>query len=56
MEAACAAGFQRLELAATLPGVPREAFGFQARERLEAALPDGVVLPIVRMERELDDR
>ncbi len=57
MDAARAAGFRRLELAATLPGVPLyEAFGFQARERLEAALPDGVVLPIVRMERELDDR
>lgn len=56
MDAARAAGFRRLELAATLPGVPLyEAFGFEALERLEASLPDGVRLPIVRMERALDE-
>jgi GNAT superfamily N-acetyltransferase len=57
MDAARAAGFRRLELAATLPGVPLyEAFGFEARERLEAPLPNGVLLPIIRMERDLDER
>jgi GNAT superfamily N-acetyltransferase len=55
MDAARAAGFARLELAATLPGVPLyEAFGFQGRERLDLELPEGVVLPILRMERSLD--
>jgi GNAT superfamily N-acetyltransferase len=57
MDAARAAGFRRLELAATLPGVPLyETFGFEARERLEVPLPDGVRLPIIRMERGLDER
>jgi GNAT superfamily N-acetyltransferase len=56
MDAARAAGFRRLELAATLPGVPLyQAFGFEARERLEAPLPNGVLLPIIRMERDLDE-
>lgn len=55
MAAARAAGFRRVELAATLPGVPfYERHGFAAGERIDAALPDGVVLPIVRMERALD--
>jgi GNAT superfamily N-acetyltransferase len=53
--AARAAGFRRLELAATLPGVPLYAArGFVARERLEAPMPDGSALPIVRMERGID--
>jgi GNAT superfamily N-acetyltransferase len=57
LAAARAAGFRRVELAATLPGVPLyERFGFAARERIDAALPDGVVLPILRMERDLDER
>jgi GNAT superfamily N-acetyltransferase len=52
--AARAAGFRELELAATLPGEPLyRAFGFEARERLEAPLPDGLSLPIVRMVRRL---
>jgi GNAT superfamily N-acetyltransferase len=51
-DAAARAGFQRLELMATLPGVPLyRAFGFQARERVENTLPDGVVVPFVRMDR-----
>jgi GNAT superfamily N-acetyltransferase len=55
MAAARQAGFRRMELAATLPGVPLyERYGFQARERIDATLPDGVVLPILRMERSLD--
>ncbi len=55
LEAARSAGFRRIELASTLPGVPLyEAFGFRACERIEVPLPDGVVLPIIRMERSLD--
>jgi GNAT superfamily N-acetyltransferase len=50
--AAAAAGFQRLELMATLPGEPLyRAFGFQVLERVEATLPDGVRVPFVRMDR-----
>ena len=55
MDAARAAGFRRMELASTLPGVPLyEAFGFQKREPIDIPLPDGVVLPVIRMERALD--
>jgi GNAT superfamily N-acetyltransferase len=47
-----AAGFRSLELGATLPGVPLyEALGFAAVERVDAMMPDGVVLPVVRMRR-----
>ena len=50
--AAAQAGFQRLELMATLPGEPLyRAFGFEARERVETTLPDGVRVPFVRMDR-----
>jgi GNAT superfamily N-acetyltransferase len=51
-DAARAAGFSSLELVATLPGEPLyRAHGFEPRERSEAALPDGVKLPVVRMVR-----
>jgi GNAT superfamily N-acetyltransferase len=54
LDAAWAAGFRRVELAATLPGVPfYRAFGFEEREALEAPMPGGLTLPIVRMERSL---
>ena len=57
MGAARAAGFRRMELASTLPGVPfYEAFGFQKRERIEVPMPDGLTLPVIRMERSLDER
>ena len=53
--AARGSGFRRLELAATLPGVPfYAARGFAERERLEAPMAGGRGLPIVRMERDLD--
>jgi GNAT superfamily N-acetyltransferase len=53
-EAATAAGFRSLELMATLPGVPfYEALGFADVERTAATLPDGEVLPLVRMTRPL---
>jgi len=46
------AGFQRLELMATLPGEPLyRALGFAADERVELALPDDVQVPLVRMSR-----
>ena len=54
LEAARAAGFQRVELASTLPGVPfYRALGFEERESMEAPMPDGTPLPIIRMERSL---
>jgi len=54
VQAAWTAGFRRVELAATLPGVPfYRAFGFDERETLEAPMPGGLTLPIVRMERAL---
>ena len=54
LAAARAAGFRRVELASTLPGVPfYRAFGFEEREALEAPMPGGAGLPVVRMEREL---
>jgi GNAT superfamily N-acetyltransferase len=53
--AAYAAGFRRLELMATLPGVPLYAtFGFAEREPVVETLPNGVAIRFVRMERPLD--
>lgn len=52
--AAHAAGFRRLELMATLPGIPLyEAFGFRRLEEVRERMPDGVLVPFVRMAREL---
>lgn len=54
LDAARAAGFRRVELASTLPGVPfYRALGFTERESLAVPMPDGQALPIIRMEREL---
>ncbi len=48
--AALAAGFRHLELGATLPGVPLySALGYQPIEQIEHPMPEGEVLPIVRM-------
>jgi GNAT superfamily N-acetyltransferase len=50
--AAVAAGFMRLEMGATLTGVPFYlAKGYRAVGDLAVALPDGETLPIVRMEK-----
>lgn len=50
--AARAAGFTRLELMATLPGVPLyAAFGFTEVEQVTDLLPDGTALRFVRMQR-----
>jgi GNAT superfamily N-acetyltransferase len=43
-------GFTRLELTATLTGERLYArYGFQASDRFEVPLPNGVGLPVVRM-------
>ena len=50
--AAVAAGFHRLQLGATLSGVPLyEALGFHALERADYPMRFGLTLGIVRMER-----
>lgn len=52
--AASAAGFTRLEMGATLTGVPfYQAKGYRALENLEVPLSDGLSLPIVRMAKAL---
>lgn len=49
-EAARAAGFRRLEMGATLAGVPLyRARGYTELERIETPLANGSMLPIVRM-------
>jgi GNAT superfamily N-acetyltransferase len=53
-EAIGAAGFRRIELGATLPGVLfYRAFDYQESERLEVPLANGLSLPIVRMAKNL---
>jgi GNAT superfamily N-acetyltransferase len=54
--AARAQGFGRMELMATLTGIPLyERAGYRVVERVEVDLPDGVRFPLARMERELPD-
>ncbi len=49
-EAAWAAGFRRLEMGATLTGIPfYRAKGYVEMESVEVPLGDGLTLPIVRM-------
>jgi len=53
-DAAWHAGFRALELMATLPGVPLYAArGFTPVEDVHDTLPDGTILPFVRMRRAL---
>jgi len=48
------AGFKSLQLGATLPGVPLyEAMGYKALENIQQPMPDGEVLPIVKMYKAL---
>ncbi|NEA35886.1 hypothetical protein G3I17_30190 [Streptomyces sp. SID13031] len=55
VDAARAAGFTRLALMSTLPGVPLyKSFGFIEVEPAELTMPDGVVLAGVAMERAVD--
>jgi len=52
--AAHANGFTRFELGATLPGVPLyKAMGYVEIERVDAELPDGEILGIVKMRKYL---
>ena len=54
-DAARAEGFNRMDLGATLPGVPLyRAFGFEEIERFVLTMPDGVQIEAVRMERQID--
>ena len=52
--AAASAGFTRLELVATMPGIPLyRALGFDLGEQYSVSLPDGVDLPVARMHKHL---
>jgi GNAT superfamily N-acetyltransferase len=54
MVAAASAGFRRLELMSTLPGVPfYRACGFTQVDRITDTLPDGTSIEFVRMERSI---
>ena len=51
-DAAQAIGFNSFELGATLPGVPLyKAMGYEAVEKIDAPLPDGEILDIVKMRK-----
>jgi GNAT superfamily N-acetyltransferase len=53
-KAATAAGFTRLEMGATLSGVPfYRAMGYREVEKQSAPLANGEILPIVRMAKEI---
>jgi GNAT superfamily N-acetyltransferase len=50
--AAAAAGIQRIEIVATLPGVPLYAsFHYETIERFNIGLPNGENLPVERMRK-----
>ena len=54
-QAIIAAGFQRVEIVATLAGEPLyAAFGYAVVERYEIRMRDGLSLPVVRMTRSLE--
>ena len=53
-DAALAAGFQCFEMGSTLTGVPLYTLkGYREIERIGAPLPNGEVLPVVRMRKEV---
>jgi len=53
-DVAAAAGFTRLEMGSTLTGVPLYKLkGYVERERIDIPLPNGEVLPVVKMTKEL---
>ena len=55
LDAAQRSGFDRFELAATLPGEPLyAALGFTVAERYVAQMPDGEELPLARMTRRIE--
>jgi N-acetylglutamate synthase-like GNAT family acetyltransferase len=48
-------GFSKLALVATMPGVPLYlAYGFERLEEVDVAMPDGVTIPCVSMEKPID--
>ncbi len=52
-----AAGFTRLEMGSTLTGVPLYRLkGYVEQERIEIPLPNGEVLPVVKMTKNLSDK
>jgi GNAT superfamily N-acetyltransferase len=54
-DAARREGFQRLDLMATLPGVPLyRAFGFRDVEAVVLTMPDGVTIDAIAMERPIE--
>lgn len=54
-QAAAEAGFRMLEMGATLPGEPMyRAVGYESIERIDIPMPDGEVLPIVRMRKQVE--
>jgi GNAT superfamily N-acetyltransferase len=49
-------GFRRLALVSTMPGLPLYvAYGFEVLEESDVALPDGVTIRCVSMEKPIDD-
>jgi GNAT superfamily N-acetyltransferase len=53
-EAATNAGFRHFEMGSTLTGVPLYALkGYEARERVDIALLNGAVLPVLRMTKSI---
>ena len=54
-DAARREGFRQLALVSTLPGLPLYlAYGFRQLGELEVAMPDGVTIPCVSMEKRID--
>ena len=48
-------GFRQLALVSTMPGLPLYlAYGFRSLEEYEVAMPDGVTIPCVSMEKQID--
>jgi GNAT superfamily N-acetyltransferase len=49
-------GFRSLALVSTLPGLPLYlAYGFQPLEKVDVAMPDGVTIACVSMEKSIED-
>jgi GNAT superfamily N-acetyltransferase len=48
-------GFRQLALVSTMPGLPLYlAYGFRSLEEHEVAMPDGITLACVSMEKQID--
>jgi GNAT superfamily N-acetyltransferase len=54
-DVAASAGFSRLEMGSTLTGVPLYSLkGYVERERIDIPLPNGEVLPVIKMTKTLE--